>query len=288
MKILLTGGNGQLGQDCRSVLASRHEVASIDIEDVDIADPAGVEAEISRYQPEVIVNCAAFTRVDACETEKEAAVRVNADGPANLAASARRHSIRLVHISTDYVFDGKKPVPQAYTETDAVCPLSCYGRTKLAGEQSIAENTTDSIILRTAWLYGIHGQNFLSAVLKKVRRSPEQAVKVVNDQYGSPTWSRRLALQIKTLIEAEKQGIFHASSEGFCTWYELARYFLDQLGVGHRVVPCTTEEYPTPAVRPKNSILENRRLKQEGINVMVHWQADIDEYIRRYKNRLRT
>ncbi len=286
MKILIIGGNGQLGKDCRTVLAPHHTVDSVDIDTLDITDARMVETAVNRMLPEVIVNCAAFTQVDACESQPDLARRVNADGPKHLAASAHRHGATLVHISTDYVFDGKKPVDQAYTEADDVCPLSCYGRTKLAGERNIAENTDNYIILRTAWLYGIHGKNFLGAILKKVLHSPEEAVRIVDDQYGSPTWSLRLAHQIQTLVESRKQGIFHASAQGFCSWHELARYFLDQMSVPHRIVACTTAQYPTPAARPKNSILENRRLEQEQINVMVPWQKDIDEYVRTYKARL--
>jgi len=147
-------------------------------------------------------------------------------------------------------------------------------------------NADRHIILRTAWLYGFHGQNFLRTILTKALKQPETQLKIVNDQFGSPTWSYRLALQIEHLIKNKGQGIYHASSEGACSWYDFAKYFLEKLDVAHNIIPCTTEEYPTPAVRPKCAILENRRLKNENLNIMQHWQKDVDDYVHQYGKQL--
>jgi dTDP-4-dehydrorhamnose reductase len=279
MKILLTGKNGLLGRDCLAIFQHNHEVLALGHRELDITDLAGVEERVSRFRPEAIVNCAAFTQVDLSETERDAAVQGNITGPRNLALSAAHHDALLVHVSSDYVFDGEKTVPTPYLEGDPTGPLSWYGRTKLEGEQAIQSITDRHMIVRTAWLYGWHGPNFLKKILKQALSPQVPELKVVNDQFGSPTWSYRLAQQLNRLLEAGGQGIYHASAEGYCTWFELTRYFLDRLGVDKKVRPCPTSDYHTPAVRPKNSILENRRLKEGGLNVMRSWQEDVDEFV---------
>jgi dTDP-4-dehydrorhamnose reductase len=286
MKILICGATGQLGTDCRRVLGRDHEVTSAASHQLDITDPSQVNSWVEDLHPEVIVNCAATTAVDACETRPDLAWEVNAKGPGNLARAARRSGAHVIHISTDYVFDGKRPLPHPYVETDETHPISCYGKAKLAGEMAVKEATDDHTILRTAWLYGITGHNFLKTMLRLALNNPGREIKVVNDQFGSPTWSRRLALQIKRLIEVRGHGIYHATAEGYTTWYRLAVSFLDRMGVPHRVVPCTTAEYPTPAARPVNAILENRRLKEAGINVMEDWQDDVTRFADAFKDQL--
>jgi dTDP-4-dehydrorhamnose reductase len=286
MNLLITGGNGQLGRDCFQVFKDRFQTTCVDIEDADITNPEQVDTMVTQTRPDIIVNCAAFTAVDACETQRDAAWAVNAVGPQNLAVSARKNKALLVHISTDYVFNGRKPPTDSYIETHIPSPLSHYGRSKLSGERAVINNTDNFMILRTAWLYGFHGHNFLKTILKKTVNSPETRLKIVNDQFGSPTWSWRLALQIDHLIKNKGQGLYHASSEGSSSWYEFAVYFLEKLNIPANIVPCTTEEYPTPAVRPACSILENRRLKNENLNIMRHWQKDLDDYVRQYGDRL--
>jgi dTDP-4-dehydrorhamnose reductase len=282
MNILITGGNGQLGKDCENIFSQSHSVTSVDIEDIDITDFDRLNTAIATIGPDVIINCAAFTNVDACETQTEAAWAVNVTGPENLSICASNHGALIIHISSDYVFDGKKEPPDTYEETDPVGPLSYYGKTKLEGENAVKTNAKNFILLRTAWLYGFNGHNFLKAILKKALANPEQPLKIVNDQYGSPTWSYRLAHQIRNLIDHNGQGLYHASSEGFCTWYELANYFLEKIGVTCDIAPCTTKEYPLPATRPGCAILENKRLKTEGLNLMESWQTDLDLYIDQY------
>ena len=283
MKIIITGNKGQLGADCAIVLSSIHEVLGVDIDEVDITKFHDVDALIRQFFPDIIINCAAYTRVDDCETEKELAWKVNVTGAENLARCVGKYGGRLIHISTDYVFDGRKNLPEPYVETDETGPISYYGTTKLEGEKAVIRTTDQHVIIRTAWLYGISGHNFLKTMLKLSFKSSDNKIKVVNDQFGSPTWSYRLALQIKRLIEINALGIFHATAEGYCTWYELADYFFKKMDVSHMMIPCTTLEYPTPAARPTNSILENRNLKEKGINIMTHWKTDIDEFVLNFR-----
>jgi len=286
MRILITGSNGQLGYDCTRLLTARHDLIPFSSRDLDISDGSAVEAAMRATRPEVVLNCAAFTKVDACETETELAAAVNTRGPQYLAEALARHGGHLIHISTDYVFDGHKPLPGAYTEEDTPAPLSQYGKTKLAGEEAIRTRLPNAAIVRTAWVYGLHGQNFLKKILHLVVKVQPPRLKIVHDQYGSPTWSWRLARQLDRLIEVRATGLYHATAEGFCTWYELARYFLECMGLAYPLEPCTTAEFPTPAPRPANSILENRRLQAAGLNVMRPWQEDVAEFARSYRNEL--
>lgn len=286
MKILVTGAGGLLGQDCRTVLAQEHEVLALTHQELDIADPLQVETLLARFRPQAVVNCAAYTQVDRAETDREEAYRVNVTGPRLLAAAAARHGALLVHLSTDYVFDGRKPPPEPYYEDDPPHPLSWYGRTKWEGEAAVLKASPHHLIVRTAWLYGRHGTNFLKKILKLALSAAVPELRVVADQFGSPTWSYRLALQVARLVKHGGAGIYHASAEGWCTWYELAQTFLKLLGMEKKVTPCATEEFPTPAVRPRNSILENRRLKEAGLNLMRPWQEDLAEFVGLYGQEL--
>jgi len=286
MKILITGGTGQLGRDCTKILEKNHSTTPVGSKAFDISDQRAVDGFVQELAPDVILNCAAFTRVDECETRKELAWKVNVEGPKNLAKAAEARGARLIHISTDYVFDGGKPVPEYYTEKDHTHPISYYGVTKLEAEKAVLNETDRYSILRTAWLYGANGQNFLKTMLRLALGDPERELKVVHDQFGSPTWSYRLAEQIARVMDADLNGIFHATSEGYCTWYELAATFLDEMEVPYSMVPCTTRDYPTPAQRPANSILENQRLKNEGINIMRDWRADLMQFAAMFKDRL--
>lgn len=286
MRILITGGGGQLGSDCSIILSHAHDVIVKDSKGLDISDRDEVDRAIQDYKPDIILNCAAYTKVDKAETEREKAWNVNVEGPRNLSRSIKRDGGRLIHISTDYVFDGKKEPPEPYTEDDKPSPISYYGMTKLEGERAIMETIDNYTIIRTAWLYGINGHNFLKTMLRLSINNPEKEIRVVNDQFGSATWSYTLARQISIIIDTDKRGIYHATSEGYCTWYELAVYFLNQMGIKHNIIPCTTEEYPTPAARPRNSILENKRLKEDGINIMPYWMDDIDRFVEEFGERL--
>jgi len=286
MRIMITGAKGQLGHDCCNVLGQSHEIVAVDLQELDITRPAQVNRMVGDVRPDVLINCAAHTGVDACETEQQEAWQLNASAPGYLAEALSSQGGVLLHISTDYVFDGKKPVPKAYLEIDPPGPLSVYGKTKLEGEAAIRKILDRHIIVRTAWLYGMDGHNFLKTMLRLAKAQPAEPVKVVSDQFGSPTWTHRLALQIEVLIERNGRGVYHATSEGVCTWFELAKAFLERLEIPHRLVPCTTDEYPTPAIRPENSILENDRLNADGINVMTPWQEDLNLFVETYRDEL--
>jgi dTDP-4-dehydrorhamnose reductase len=286
MKILVTGSSGQLGTDVVEILRGKHEVLARKRSDLDIADPIALEKSVESFTPAIVINCAAYTRVDDCEEQRQLAFTANVTGPKNLALCVSRYGGKLIHISTDYVFDGNRTAPNPYVEEDEPAPVSYYGQTKLEGERVIRELTEHCMIVRTAWLYGAVGRNFLKTILRLTIQDPQKKLKVVNDQFGSLTWSYRLAQQIARLIEVDGQGIYHATAEGYSSWYEGAATLLKLMEVPHNVYPCTSAEYPTRAVRPGNSILENRRLKTEGINCMRPWQEDLEYYVALYRERL--
>ncbi len=286
MKIAIVGAGGQLGVDCNHVLAEESEVYCCDMPKIDITQLESSEKILGRINPEVIINCAAYTAVDGCESDLELSWKVNAEGAGNLAQIAARLGSRLVHISTDYVFDGRRLPPSPYLETDSTNPLSQYGRSKLAGEQLVKKNCRNSLILRTAWLYSANGPNFLKTMLRLAVNNPGKEIKVVNDQFGSLTWSHTLARQIKRLLATDLVGIVHTTAEGYSSWYEAAVYFLEQMEVAHSLRPCTTEEYPTAACRPANSILENRVLKERNLSEFVDWREDLKTFVQRHRQQL--
>lgn len=278
MNVLIVGANGQLGRDCQTALGAAHSLVCLDLPEIDIADPASVRAWLTRVAPEAVVNCAAYTRVDDAETHADLCHRVNALGPANLAQVCAERQTKLIHISTDYVFDGTLAPGRAYTESDSPNPTSVYGASKLAGEQPVLA-CAQGAVLRTAWLYGAAGPNFLLTMLRLALRQPSQPLRVVNDQWGSPTWSGRLARQIGRLLEDYRPGLYHATAQGACTWYDLARRFLAEMGIACETIPIATADYPTPARRPANAVLENRNLQQAGLDVMIPWEADLEAFV---------
>lgn len=286
MKILIIGSGGQLGTDCVEILQKDYEIVPIDYPQIDIGSRTSVEGVLHASAPEVIINCAAYTAVDKCETEQEAAWKINADGPRYIAECAAKKGYRVIHISTDYVFDGKKGLPEPYFEDDQVNPLSEYGKSKLAGEEETLKFVPEAIILRTAWLYSAHGPNFLKTMLKLALSDPARPFKVVNDQFGSLTWSYTLARQIERLLDSSLTGIFHTTSEGYSSWYEAACYFLAKMAIPHSFVPCTTAEYPTAAHRPTNSILSNTVLERNNLSVFKSWEEDVDLFVTQHKNTL--
>jgi dTDP-4-dehydrorhamnose reductase len=278
-KVLIIGNNGQLGHDCSLVLSNSFQVIPIGSNEVDITDLRSIIDHVLNIKPQFILNCAAYTKVDECENNKNRAWNVNALGPLNLALCAKNFGAKLIHISTDYVFDGFKKLPEKYSENDQTNPLSYYGKSKLEGEKMLRGITQNHIILRTSWLYGINGGNFLKTIMSLAISNPDNQLKIVNDQFGSPTSSKNLALQIKALIDTNSCGTYHASSENYCSWYDFAKLFFDLMEIPNRITPCSTEEYPTLAKRPKNSILENTRLKRERINLMSNWQEVLKDFV---------
>ncbi len=275
MRILVTGNRGMLGTELMQVFGSSGELSGVDVDELDITDTERCSSLISDLAPDVIVNAAALTAVDFCESHADEAFRVNADGAGNLAAAAG--GARLGHYSTDYVFDGHKPQP--YTEHDHPAPRSVYGRSKLRGEELIRERCMNHLILRTAWLFGRHGNNFIRTILAAARAG--RPLRVVNDQRGSPTYARDLAARTATMIETGCRGIFHVTNSGACTWYELAARVVEWSAVpGVSVTPVTTEEFPRLAPRPANSVLASVRLAEVGLTPMRPWQEAVQEYLR--------
>ncbi len=277
-KVLITGAYGQLGRSLLSILKDTDiEVLPTDADTLDICDYSQVEKFVAAHKPDTIINCAAHTAVDKCETDAENAGRINAKGPANLAMAAEKTGAQIVQVSTDYVFDGNAEKP--YTEEDKTNPQSVYGRTKLAGEEAVIKNCSRHFIVRTAWLYG-EGNNFVKTMLKLA--DEKDTIKVVNDQYGTPTSSMELARMILHIIPSGQYGIYHGTCEGETNWYEFACEIMKQAGKNVKVLPVTTSEYQTnekTAIRPAYSVLENKKLNSMGEYRMEGWKEALAEYM---------
>lgn len=275
MKLLIAGAAGQLGQALIKEAAREGlEPVVTDVGELDITEAQSVERHLARYRPEVVVNAAAATRVDDLEQEQDLAMQVNALGPRNLAVACRRLGAKLIHISSDYVFDGTKEGP--YLEWDTPRPQSVYGWSKLLGEELVRQQCPDHFIVRTAWLYGLPGPNFITAILGKARQG--QALKVVSDQRGTPTSALALAPQLLALARTEAFGTYHATCQGETTWYDFAVLILKTAGLTVPVIPCSTAEYPRPAKRPANSVLANRLLQLQGLDLMPRWETAFREF----------
>jgi dTDP-4-dehydrorhamnose reductase len=272
---LVAGAGGMLGSDLLGALAGR-DVAGLVRAELDVTDPAAVEEALGRARPDVVVNAAGWTAVDAAEDHEAAAFAANAVGPANLARACARAGARLVHVSTDYVFAGDATAP--YAEDAPVAPRSAYGRTKAAGEWAVrAEHPAGSYVVRTAWLYGARGGNFVKTMLRL--EGERDALDVVDDQRGQPTWSRDLAGRIVALVDAgPPPGIYHGTASGETTWYHLTRAIFELLGADpDRVRPTTTDRYPRPAPRPAYSVLGHDGWATVGIPPMRDWRAALTE-----------
>lgn len=283
MRILLTGCAGQLGRELKRSLASLGELVACDHRQLDLADPDALRNAVRTIVPTVIVNAAAYTAVDKAEVEPEAADAINAVAPGILAEEARRLGALLIHYSTDYVFDGAKPTP--YREDDVTAPLSAYGRSKRDGELAIAASAARHLLLRTSWVYGLHGANFMNTMLRLGRRSCEtgDALRVVDDQIGAPTWSRHLA-DATALILARNdtpQGLYHLSAAGETSWHGYADAIfaaaraaglLDGLPKIHRI---TSADYPLPARRPANSRLDCSRFSRDFGLALPEWRTGL-------------
>ena len=282
MKILLLGGNGMLGNDCKEVLSERHEVISPTKKELDIISWDMVIDNLHKISPDVILNCAGFTDVNASETEDFLVRKVNVEGPRNLAQGSARFNCRMIHISSDYVFSGQKGIPQPYFEDDPVDPISAYGRSKVESEVAIKENSPNYIIIRTGWLYGIGGGNFITSILANALKRPSKILKVIDPQVGSPTWTHRLSLQIREVLDTDIKGTFHATAEGYCSRLEYTQHILKKMKIKATIKPISISKYHQAAKRPVNCILENRLLKKLGLNVMKDWKEDLDIYLDQY------
>lgn len=278
-KILLTGGRGMLGRTISRCLADKFEIISTDLPEVDITSPESLTLALERYQPDSVIHCAAMTAVDLCESEKERAFLLNEQGSANVAAVCKRYGIRLLAISTDYVFRGDKNGP--YSEYDtADGGNTVYGQSKFAGEQAILQiYPENSLICRISWLYGFDGPSFLHTMLKLADGS-RPALKVVADQYGNPTSAVAVAGKLGELLAyPDLTGVIHLTCENDASWYDFAVEIFQQMGVEQTVIPCTTAEFPRPAPRPANSRLEKRRLAQCGLPPMPDWREALREFL---------
>ena len=274
MKILITGANGMLGSDLKEVLKS-HELILTGSKDLDITDQNKVFQFISENSPDIVINAAAYTAVDNCETHYNDAYAVNALGPKYLAISCKNMNIPLIHISTDYVFEGSKKSP--LVEEDKIGPKTVYGKTKLEGEKFIQENCKKYFIIRTAWLFGINGKNFVQTMLNLSKNQKE--IRVVNDQVGSPTFSYDLAISIKELLNSDKYGIYHLTNKGECSWYEFAKKIFELSKIDIKVIPVCSEEYPRPAPRPHYSVLSNQKWINSGFTPMRNYEDALNEYL---------
>ncbi len=286
-RIVITGACGQLGRALNQVLKERSDLTVINTDMgeptaycpiiLDITNQVAVMNLVQDIKPEIIINCAAHTAVDLCESDQERAYRINATGPKNLATAADALDARLIHVSTDYVFNGEGDVP--YTEDAVPDPKSVYGTTKLAGEEFVISLCKKYSIIRTAWLYG-DGKNFVKTMLALAEKNSE--IKVVDDQYGSPTSASELARAIVFLIDNGDNGIYHGTCEGIASWYDFAVEIFHRAGRKVTVNPIATEEYPTPARRPRYSVLENKKLKEAGYT-MKHWKEALKEYMEQFE-----
>ena len=287
MKILITGANGMLAKEVKEKFAEGNEITATDVADLDITDEKAVFDFVNKLKPDYIINCAAFTAVDKAEECYELADRINGDGPTNLAKAAKAAGSKLVHISTDYVFGGDLDISRDYKEDDPKEPVTVYGKTKLHGEQGIENNMEEYYIFRTAWLYGVGGNNFVKTMTKL--GSTKDEINVVSDQHGSPTYAKDLSSIIYQAIEKKiPYGIYHATNQGYTTWYDFTKEILKAQGIECKVNPVTTEEYiemmkVTQAKRPFNSQLSKEKLLEHGINV-PDWKDGLKRYLEEVKS----
>ena len=270
--ILVVGANGMLGQDLMRALPV--SARGVDIGEIDITSPESVRTLLVSLKPEVVINAAAYTDVDGCEANRELAIAVNGAGVGHLARVSADIGAKLVQVSTDYVFDGGKGSP--YLEDDPTGPLSVYGHSKLLGEQNVRLNP-DHLIVRTQWLYGLHGKNFVETMLRLATERSE--LSVVDDQIGSPTWTVDLAGAIRALVEAGCRGTYHAANAGFCSWNEFARAIFADAGVKITVKPMTTTELKRPAPRPLYSTLDCAKLTRDTGYVLQRWREALKTYL---------
>ncbi len=282
MKVLFAGGKGLLGTSITPFFKKRFDVVSLDIDEWDITDREAGEAIVAREKPDALINCAAVTDVDGCEDSKELAEKVNSRGAAILADICSKQGIRLVHISTDYVFDGAKGFP--YTEEDTPNPISFYGKTKLWGEEQVLAKAPASLIIRSQWLYGEGGQHFISKILKTARE--RGSLQVVDDQRGSPTYAMDVAGPLAILIANKESGIYHISNSGSCTWYELAQEVFSTLRMDVRVAPISSQTLNRKATRPAYSVFDIKKVERATGVIMRSWQEALREYLQRSQTRI--
>jgi dTDP-4-dehydrorhamnose reductase len=282
MKILLLGHKGMLGSDLLAQFKYRHEVIGMDKEEIDITRADECQKAIAETGPQIVVNAAAYTNVDGCETAKDECFAVNAHAVKNIAEACRGKNITMIHFSTDYVFDGTGRRP--YVEEDACNPINVYGASKLAGENHLRTITDNYILIRTAWLYGAKGKNFVQAILDKTKTTRQ--LTVVDDQTGSPTCTRDLAAAVELLIDKNARGVFHVTNRGYCTWYEFAKKILKEARIDNvEVVPIKTTELQRAALRPAYSVLGMQKFITTTGKTMQPWQLAFQDYYQQLTGR---
>lgn len=283
MKIMVTGANGQLGQELVKQLSySQHELYAFTKQELDITNIEQVTTICNNVQPDIIINAAAYTNVDGAETNRELAFQVNAIGQRNLAVAAEKIRAKICYISTDYVFNGQADSP--YNEYMNVEPLGVYGQSKYTGEFLTQTLSTKYFIVRTAWVYGEFGPNFVKTMLRLAEEKTE--IGVVHDQIGSPTYTVDLAEFLIELLQTEKYGIYHCTNSGICSWYEFAKEIFSIANKNVNVNPLTSEQFPRPAKRPAYSVLGDLALKVNGFTPRRHWKEALYEYINKNNNLL--
>lgn len=290
MKLLITGGKGQLGSQIKSIIERNGsdigeldkkfkgcEYKFIDYDELDITDYDEVISYISAFKPDAVINCAAYTNVDGCESDKDTAFKINALGSRNLAIASEKYGIKLLHVSTDYVFNGQGTVP--FKEYDIPQPVSVYGKTKLLGEQYVRENCSHYFIVRTAWLYGEWGKNFVYTIMKIAKEKGH--LDVVDDQRGNPTYAEDLAHHILKIILTDEYGIYHCTGTGECSWYDFACKIIECSGIDCTVSPTTSDKINRAAKRPSYSSLDNMMLRVTIGDEMRPWEEALQSFIKK-------
>jgi len=276
VKILLLGHKGMLGSDLLLKLKIEHEVVGLDKEEIDIVSASECRGAIEEIKPDIVINAAAYTNVDGCETAKDECFAVNAEAVKNIADACRDKNIRIIHFSTDYVFDGKAKQP--YKEDHPCNPINVYGESKLAGERYLQSLSDNYVLIRTSWLYGEHGKNFVQTILEKVKTIKK--LTVVDDQIGSPTYTKDLAAAVDLLIKQNAKGIFHITNRGSCSWYQFAVKILQKAGIQDiDVIPIKSDQLQRPAKRPAYSVLSMHKFIQTTGKTMQPWQLGLQDYL---------
>lgn len=278
MKVLVTGVKGQLGYDVVRELQKRgHEAVGVDIDEMDITDAAAVERVMTEVQPDAVIHCSAYTAVDRAEEDIEICRRVNVDGTENIAQICKKLDCKMLYLSTDYIFsgDGERP----WEPDDEASPLNAYGQSKYDGELALKKYVEKYFIVRISWVFGINGNNFIKTMLRLGRENG--AVKVVDDQIGSPTYTYDLARLLVDMIESDRYGAYHATNEGICSWYEFAKEIFRAAGMDNvSVTPVKSGEFPVKAKRPKNSRMSKEKLVANGFSLLPAWQDAVERYIK--------
>lgn len=279
-RIIVTGAEGQLGQELVNIEDGRYEIIGLGRSTLDVTDIKLCRRAVSEIAPFAIIHAGAYTAVDLAESKPDEAYKVNAAGTRNLAMAAREANVKLCYISTDYVFDGQSSRP--YNEYDNTDPQSVYGKSKRAGELLLQSLCSSYFIVRTSWVYGKYGNNFVKTMLKLAQ--DRDSLKVVSDQVGAPTYTRDLALFLLNLIETEAYGIYHASNTGTCSWFEFAQAIFEERGIRTVLSPCTTAEFPRPAPRPAFSVLDHSAIRQNGFSDMRSWREALRAFLAELEN----